>query len=133
MKIEQICPVRRRRRCGASKREREQKKKSNLLFTKSLERVETIGGGRETAHTFRLFSIEFLSGTGRPFAARGLRDASNYPYFLLFPPRPRTARHRSGVNTLTVASQFSIVFFFFSTTIFDIFTRLLNTVPSIHH
>lgn len=47
-------------------------------------------------------------------------------------PRPRTARHRSGVNTLTVASQFSIVFFFFSTTIFDIFTRLLNTVPSIH-
>lgn len=92
--IEQICPVRRRRRCGAlsSKREREQKKKGSLLFTKSLERVETIGGsldgGRETAHTFGtlFYRISIGHGTSVRSERSYVTRASNY--FLLSLPLP---------------------------------------------
>lgn len=119
--IEQICSVRRRRRCGAlsSKREREQKKKGSLLFTKSLERVETIGGsldgGRETAHTFGTLFYRISIGHGtsvrseRAYVTRNIELS----YYFLLSLSAYTARHRSGVNTLTVASQFPIVFFFF--------------------
>lgn len=119
--IEQICSVRRRRRCGAlsSKREREQKKKGSLLFTKSLERMETIGGsldgGRETAHTFGTLFYRISIGHGtsvrseRAYVTRNIELS----YYFLLSLSAYTARHRSGVNTLTVASQFPIVFFFF--------------------
>lgn len=118
--IEQICSVRRRRRCGAlsSKREREQKKKGSLLFTKSLERMETIGGsldgGRETAHTFGTLFYRISIGHGtsvrseRAYVTRNIELS----YYFLLSLSAYTARHRSGVNTLTVASQFPIVFFF---------------------
>lgn len=121
--IEQICSVRRRRRCGAlsSKREREQKKKGSLLFTKSLERVETIGGsldgGRETAHTFGTLFYRISIGHGtsvrseRAYVTRNIE--LSYYFLLSLSLSAYTARHRSGVNTLTVASQFPIVFFFF--------------------
>lgn len=121
--IEQICSVRRRRRCGAlsSKREREQKKKGSLLFTKSLERVETIGGsldgGRETAHTFGTLFYRISIGHGtsvrseRAYVTRNIE--LSYYFLLSLSFSAYTARHRSGVNTLTVASQFPIVFFFF--------------------
>lgn len=55
----------------------------------------------------------------------------SYYFLLSLSLSAYTARHRSGVNTLTVASQFPIVFFF-SITMFDIFTGLLNTALSIH-
>lgn len=121
--IEQICSVRRRRRCGAlsSKREREQKKKGSLLFTKSLERMETIGGsldgGRETAHTFGTLFYRISIGHGtsvrseRAYVTRNIE--LSYYFLLSLSLSAYTARHRSGVNTLTVASQFPIVFFFF--------------------
>lgn len=139
--IEQICSVRRRRRCGAlsskREREREQKKKGSLLFTKSLERVETIGGsldgGRETAHTFGTLFYRISIGHGtsvrseRAYVTRNIELS----YYFLLSLSAYTARHRSGVNTLTVASQFPIVFFF-SITMFDIFTGLLNIALSIH-
>lgn len=116
--IEQICPVRRRRRCGALslKREREQKKKVVFYlqnrwneWKRSVARLTE----EEKLHTRSgLFSIEFLSGTGRPFAARGPTWREHRTTFSSLSPSPYIARHRSGVNTLTVASQFPIVFFF---------------------
>lgn len=89
------------------------KKKASIYNRwKEWKRSVTRSTEQEKLHTRSgLFSIEFLLGTGCPFAARGptWRVTSNYPttFFSLC-----IARHRSGVNTLTVASQFPIVFFF---------------------
>lgn len=68
------------------------KKKGSLLFTKSLERVETIGGsldgGRETAHTFGtlFYRISIGHGTSVRSERAYVTRASNY--FLLSLPLP---------------------------------------------